>query len=273
MNDQTVKEFMEIGKRIRDSNDTGLEEIVNLIKEKENVVNQRVYENQDVMNPYLFVENSSGSGKTQLAFTLMSMKEIFPNVVYVPIQIYVAEGHSSQNIYAPFSTATTQLDNCILEDLKQFQGKEVLRIEDNQKLQIYGFFREYLKGKIVTNPPKISRDEFLVYLKKENFSPLVILDEMQQGDARGERYVRLLRNAFRKIPVVLILMSRNSSAASMATTIKGPGLEKNPYEWVTIITRLPKFVPPENFHKALRNKVVGLLPVDYTKSEEVNIRN
>jgi Cdc6-like AAA superfamily ATPase len=92
-------------------------------------------------NPFVFIEASSGTGKTQMAFNLMKYvekRDLAYKILYIPC----ISGSSLQAIYRVFAQRSTAFQLCCKTDLRSFVtvGDSVSITDFQQpKLRLWSF--------------------------------------------------------------------------------------------------------------------------------------
>ncbi|KAL3668775.1 hypothetical protein V7S43_006069 [Phytophthora oleae] len=137
---ETIYSYMEIADRLKDS-----EEVRSL---SERLMNLK---EQGPPTPFVVLENSSGTGKTQMAFNLEARGEC--EVFYIVCGML---GDHEQSVYKAYAERTVTFRTCVERDLKTMRGATPCSNQDslsavgeicgNTTLALYSFILAALRG-------------------------------------------------------------------------------------------------------------------------------
>ena len=193
------------------------------------------------VRPFLFVEDSSGTGKTQLAFALRSA--LSKNGIRTLYLICSPIGDSSQLIYRVFTNISHAFQECIRRDLAEISSVNELSCTALSAKSLYTFGFIYQQMDI--NPPTFvkyeQRSASEVWSKLDNCQnyPVVILDEFPTIEGGNCNTLRLLRNSIRALKFGLLLMGTNSTAANLIDSNE-QSRDVERYLWYSLYYRLPE---------------------------------
>ncbi|ORY23452.1 hypothetical protein BCR33DRAFT_728062 [Rhizoclosmatium globosum] len=200
--------------------------------------------------PFVVLETSSGIGKTQTAFTLMSTFKV-AYVACIP-----SSDTSQQKIYSAFGNRTVLYMSCVREDIQNypFYHQEVsIQILISQsgslKLSTYAFICALLTGD-QSSLAAITRDQALKKLNGKR--GVFFMDEFpvhnpRAQDAEAVKFrLRFMRTVVGALGLVGILSSTHSSAMNMF--IHGNEASRGgggpPKLWCYVVPRFPPFEVP-----------------------------
>eukprot|EP00158_Paraphelidium_tribonemae_P010410 Partr_v1_DN7162_c0_g1_i1_m18192 len=197
---------------------------------------------------FLFVEGSSGSGKTQLAMTLFHSKDLGKwnrSVIYL---LGVQSGTNSQPIYRYFHAITSLFQKCLQKDLLVHDTDLISLLDlkaSNLAFTTFGFIAALLKegnyginGKLTINA--ITLTELIGCVKSfEGPLPVVIIDEVYTIAAGQVTRLRLMRNAFLAAGIVVVLMGTDARAVNLINLVDISRDDDHPMPWCRIFTKLP----------------------------------
>jgi hypothetical protein len=188
--------------------------------------------------PFIVFEDSSGYGKTQMAFSLMAMKM---KVLYIPCN----NTGIVQPIYGAFALVSHSFEYALQKDLRILGNydEDFLKAYTNP-LAMYTFLYAYMTGE--TDMSKVlTRRQLEDYLDQHQ-KPVIFLDEFprlheSQGKKKdgNEDKLRYMRNVFRALGLVVICSSTNATAINLrkfGTHSRIPSVH-----WCTVIPRFPNF--------------------------------
>jgi hypothetical protein len=191
--------------------------------------------------PFVFVEDSSGTGKTQLAFALMSaLSKKHIKTLYL---LCTPIGDNSQQIYRVYADISYVFQECIRRDLLEIRSENDLSCIalSRKSLYTYGFMyqlmEETLPEAVVYEPRRVNE----VWSKLGNCShyPVVILDEFPTIEGGNQNKLRLLRNSIRALKFGLLLMGTNSTAANLIEASE-QSRDTHSFLWCSLYYRLPE---------------------------------
>jgi hypothetical protein len=214
---------------------------------------------------YIYVGGSSGTGKTQFAFSLekhltrsSNMRKLFFWTATVPEE-------NSQEIYKCFKGYALAFSSCIEQDFKDNSTKgfsiETLK---QQHLYSFGFIKHVLEGATQLQPICKVNCEVVCQILREKYSltPVFVLDEFPpSGIGKSSNHLRLMRNVFLACGLPLIIMGTNSTASNLIPTSQDSRTEdtlgkKNARKWCRVYQ-----IPTETKMAVLDTLEIERLPV------------
>jgi hypothetical protein len=193
--------------------------------------------------PFTFLEGSSGSGKSQMGFTISAKLSNDRKVFYF---LFEPAGSTSQDIYENFSNISELFKTCYDKDLKFFINDAVSPSCETifaKKLYVYGFIYELISGKIenLRFGPKTGKE--VVSLMETNEikfkRPVFIVDECIAITDESLRTVRFVRNCFRSLGLGLVMCGTDSRAAKLPANIGASSRSKDAYPWCFVFGHFP----------------------------------
>ena len=217
--------------------------------------------------PFIFVDGSSGCGKTQMAFSLMKAGR---TVHYIPC---MKMGPRTQLIYLCFESFAVLFLECIELDMIVLDKKdcpyecrsfsapniELLR------LSIYGFILALFSDDKCYRGPALRGDVIqALYSFGPSNRPIVFLDEFPillfgRNNESNENNLKFMRNIFRSLNIIVILSSTSSSAINLIKSSAGSrssGIDDPFRLWCHVVVELPSYkiqtsLPDNNISKLI----------------------
>lgn len=200
--------------------------------------------------PFVLISNSSGTGKTQLAFAIEAAVKDPQNFFYL---VSVYDEYGCQFIYDAFKGPTQLFIECIVRDCRIIR-EEGLHYKDPFsvssirwiKLYTFGFIGELLsKGYTYQSKVQIRRTYYKEIIEKlKGKSPIVFIDEFRVRNLRIDKVkLKILRNIFRAVNIRLILSGTNSSAVELTPDFPISNIRtdlSSDYVWCYFFTKLPQ---------------------------------
>ena len=198
--------------------------------------------------PFMFFDASSGIGKTQTAFALMAAFN-YKNIFYFHC-LNLAHSENPQPILADHASASAFFLQCVKRDVALIESPKDLTCASlcKKSLWTFGFVQclfEHAKkpslGTYVAKRCSISEigerpnlfiiilDEFLTY------------DDMKRAEYH-ENHLRFMRNIFRALKGLVIILGTNSRAANLVETKSGMNASRGsdiPMIWCAIYHKFP----------------------------------
>ncbi|KAI3648767.1 hypothetical protein MP228_006621 [Amoeboaphelidium protococcarum] len=195
-------------------------------------VEQKVYDlyNERIELPFIFIEGSSGCGKSQLAMTLYykSLMQISARKVYY--LNCVTQRLSTQHIYRYFESPSALFMKCIDSDFNaQVSPSESRNQLLENKLHVFDFIRQLLFDDIYGKQAEVKVKKFegteLASLVRSKFDasnrPVVILDEYlpraESEDSINEKLLNFIRNCFLTVGIMVITMGTDVQVANVSS--------------------------------------------------------
>ncbi|KAL3668979.1 hypothetical protein V7S43_006267 [Phytophthora oleae] len=110
---ETITSYMEIANRLKDSEEVrSLSNYLASVKVKE----------ENEVSPFVVLEHSSGTGKTQMPFNLKARGEC--DVFYI---VCGDRGDREQSVYNAYATRTGAFQECVQQDLEEMEKKTLVK--------------------------------------------------------------------------------------------------------------------------------------------------
>jgi hypothetical protein len=169
--------------------------------------------------PFVFLEGSSGTGKTQMAFNIISKLGENRKIFYF---LFSPPGQSAQNIYKNFENISNLFKLCYKKDARYYSEGNSPSCKNlaGEELFVYGFIYALLFGES-TGDVVVERKRGKDVLERidSNYAkqnrPIVIIDECVALDGTSWKKVRFIRNCFRSLGLGLVLLGTDSRAANL----------------------------------------------------------
>ncbi|ETL81487.1 diphthamide biosynthesis protein 2 [Phytophthora nicotianae] len=167
---------------------------------------------------FIVLENSSGTGKTQMAFNLQTSGSC--DVFYLPC---AKVGDDAQLVYKAFSKRTVAFLGCINEAAEKLNEGSVAEFYGAKELRLYAFIVAALRGDESFRGLATSLEVEQGFREKKIKPFVFFLDEFARlgssyaGDERKivEKRLRLVRNVFRSFGIPVILSATNRIARKL----------------------------------------------------------
>ncbi|KAL4156405.1 hypothetical protein PRNP1_005436 [Phytophthora ramorum] len=191
------------------------------------------------ITPFVVLENSSGTGKTQMAFTLMAQKDV---QVY-----YVSCGESQSGARHVFMRRSKSFLRCIEEDLPKVDDARMFFVFPQLQLHTFGFICALLTGRSSFIEPKGSESvrKELKARSRGRRNCVIFLDEFprvnNEHPMTSEPAIRLMLNVFRAFGLAVILSTTSATARDLATMDAGRYLQQSGGLWCVVRPSLPPF--------------------------------
>ncbi|KAH7472192.1 uncharacterized protein KRP23_9187 [Phytophthora ramorum] len=191
------------------------------------------------ITPFVVLENSSGTGKTQMAFTLMAQKDV---------QVfYVSCGESQSAARHAFMRRSKSFLRCIEEDLPKVDDARMFFVFPQLQLHTFGFICALLTGRssfIEPKGPESVRKELKARARGRR-NCVIFLDEFprvnNEHPVTSEPAIRLMLNVFRAFGLAVILSTTSATARDLATMDAGRYLQQSGGLWCVVRPSLPPF--------------------------------
>jgi tRNA pseudouridine-54 N-methylase len=198
-----------------------------------------------VDSPFIFLEGSSGSGKSRMGFAIKSNIRSSRDVYYF---LFGSPGPGSQKIYLNFENISTLFSKCYEADTRLYSksaSSPTCGLLFQESLFVYGFLHKLLSdGPRLPNvkiAPKTGKDIRNLMLEKnmEQKRPVFILDECIAISQETLKKVRFVRNCFRSLGFGLVMLGTDSGAAKLASHIGDSSRSEFPLPCCFVIGRFP----------------------------------
>lgn len=202
--------------------------------------------------PFIVLENSSGTGKTQMAFNLMARKDL--KVLYVPC--CSGPEMRPQSVYQIYEQRTAAFTRSINLDFPRVDNGSVANIKLNTELFTFGFILALLTDQDRFTGPA-SKYDVISTIEKMQKQCVVFLDEFpklpKDEDEKSVAKLRFIRNIFRVFGFVVIISSTNGSARNSLGSFSHsrPGDQSL---WCVVVPSLPRFIDVSGVRVSLRLK-------------------
>ncbi|KAI3638640.1 hypothetical protein MIR68_003138 [Amoeboaphelidium protococcarum] len=197
------------------------------------------------LHPFIFVLDSSGTGKTQLAFALKSaLSRCKITTMYL---VCSPVGDSSQPMYRVYADISHAFQECVRRDLLGIRTVDELSCTSlaRKSLYIFGLIAQLIDND--KEPPTIvsyeQKTAQQVWSKLDNCLnyPVVILDEFSIREGDKDDTLRLLRNSIRALKFGLLLLGTNSTAVDLIDkSIEQQSRDVDSFHWCSLYYQLPK---------------------------------
>ncbi|ORY45563.1 hypothetical protein BCR33DRAFT_678920 [Rhizoclosmatium globosum] len=240
---ETFSKFMTVAVGLQ--NDPSLLAIVHKI-------NSIPKEWSNLNTPFVFLEGSSGTGKTQTAFALLNLLAASTQVLYF---LYLPVGEHAQPIYKCFQAVSKLFNACADKDQNMLDSPSCGSLIELD-LHLFGFILAFLQNCGSSNHTQvIIGDQVEIksvkgsvvkdYLRS-NYStkslPVVIVDECNTSN--NENRLRLMRNIFRCLGLRLVMLGTDSQVMELLEST-GAGSRAGPITtWCHVMNCLPKLWIP-----------------------------
>jgi hypothetical protein len=193
--------------------------------------------------PFTFLEGSSGSGKSQMGFSIYAQISKIRKVFYF---LFEPPGSSSQEIYRNFRNISTLFKKCYSKD-STFYGEEASSPNCNSlfgvSLYVYGFIYELISGgngnvNVGPKTGKVVVDLMVtngIHFKR----PVFIVDECIAISDESLRKVRFVRNCFRSLGLGLVMCGTDSRAAKLPSNIGNSSRSGISKPWCYVFGHFP----------------------------------
>ncbi|ORY39291.1 hypothetical protein BCR33DRAFT_654355, partial [Rhizoclosmatium globosum] len=229
--------------------------------------------------PFVFVEGSSGTGKTQTALTVTRLLSQTAPVYYF---LYKPPTKPVQAIYQNFRSITTFFRNCVKLDGAFYENNlsPSCNFLSTQDLHVFGFIYNVLLSCGTSNlfaTTEISATvetfsgftlrKFLEHYISKFGRPTFIIDECNIGSTDEEHQMfRFVRNTFRCMGLALVLLGTDSRLVEVTDTI-GNSSRTGGFadSWCFVFNQLPHlWVPsiilPANMPSGIKNIILHSRP-------------
>eukprot|EP00474_Spongospora_subterranea_P006270 CRZ06728.1 hypothetical protein [Spongospora subterranea] len=186
--------------------------------------------------PFIFLEGSSGVGKTQMAFNVMNALTTERFILYL---VATPCSENAQDIYKMFSAPSDLFIECVAKDLINYS---IVTPEHlfNSKLYTFGFIEEFVRQGYggTADIQKRTRTEIQHIVGSRSL--LIILDEFVSLDDATSNRARFMRNVFRCLMMPVILLGTDSRAANLRliqdhSSVSG----SSPRDWCFVYGKFP----------------------------------
>ena len=209
----------------------------------EDITSRDIPENGFYDLPFTFLEGSSGSGKSQMGFSIFARISKKRKVFYF---LFEPPGSSSQAIYRNFQNISTLFQMCYMKDstyyVEEAPSPNCNSLFGNE-LYVYGFIYELISGGNgnVKVGPKTGK-EVLDLMAKNGIKferPVFIVDECIAISDESLRKVRFVRNCFRSLGLGLVMCGTDSRAAKLPSNIGSSSRSDVTQPWCYVFGHFP----------------------------------
>ena len=190
--------------------------------------------------PFIFLDGSSGIGKTQMAFTLMCRKEL--KVHYLVCSS--SQNNVGQAIYKRYKNVSEQFLECIRLDYEKNGGSSDFY---SKSLKSCGFIVSLITGKTFFKPITVAQgahmiDSYMGINGNNSQTIVVFLDEIPSIECHRVGYLIRMRDLFRELRLVAIFSSSISIQTYFNHTKFNERVSDGPTDWCYISPRYPKSI-------------------------------
>ncbi|KAG1693813.1 hypothetical protein DVH05_028671 [Phytophthora capsici] len=199
--------------------------------------------------PFVVLESSSGTGKTQMAFNLEAQGDF--DVFYLPC---TPSEDLREEVYQAFKSRQKAFNECLESDIAFIEGEgsvsDFAEVSNKKRLNVYAFIIAALRGANTFMGDAFFEDVKAVRDKREEEKPMIFfLDEFPRlgKDMAGDdlkarkKLVRSMLNVFRFLRLPLIISATNGTAQNLFTVSGYSRPSSGPVSWCMVIPSLPKF--------------------------------
>ena len=194
-------------------------------------------------SPFTFLEGSSGSGKSQMGFSVSARISMIRKVFYF---LFEPPGSSSQEIYRNFQNVSSLFKKCYSKDSLFYQedasSPNCMGLFE-ERLYVYGFIYELISGGNgkVTFGPKTGKEVLGLMVKNgiQFTRPVFIVDECIAISDESLRKVRFVRNCFRSLGLGLVMCGTDSRAAKLPSNIGNSSRSDAARPWCYVFGQFP----------------------------------
>lgn len=227
---------MSTGSKLKDSEI--VRDVVDIIQLLDGQGKELSKQKSEIPIPFMFLDGSSGMGKTQMAFTLMSREDL--RVHYLVCCDLDLRG---QPIYRRYDNLSSQFLQCIRSDCDNSDFSS--RYYRNFESEACGFIVSLITQKPVFKPMTVAKGTEMInsYLENsgQNAKPTVMfLDEFPHLNSANLKMLRWMRNLCRILHLVTICSSTSSSAANLIRASSSSRDTHIPKDWCYVLPRFPK---------------------------------
>ena len=228
---------------------------------------------------FAHVAQSSGMGKTQMAFNIEALirhnmevnTEAYINKAFYILGSDFGEDTTQQPIYRYFDTISKTFGECAKRDAKILDGDGSTTNIVDKKLYTFAFINELLSGNYGLDlmfdlePMKMNEVENK-FTSEERTRIVVFMDEfcpvhsissgLELNPKPNESILCVMRNCFRVLKILVVTMGTEARAVNL---IKMGNLSRGGSNiWCMLWTKLPKFCLLENdvFFKSVNGKLL-----------------
>ena len=224
---------MRIGAQLRDCEIVG--KLVENIGYLDRLGKELTKNNSTEPIPFMFLDGSSGMGKTQMAFTLMSREDL-------RVHYFVCSnlGDHEQMIYKKYQGLSLQLIRYLTAD---FQNNLMMSGFDyNFRSEACGFVVALITEQTYFQPLTVAEGSLKIssYCKENRHTNIIFLDEFPHLYGNQMEYLRWMRNLFRNLHLVTICSSTSSSVANLFRASSSSRDSDRPKDWCYVSPRFPK---------------------------------
>ncbi|KAI9331730.1 hypothetical protein BDR26DRAFT_662455 [Obelidium mucronatum] len=205
--------------------------------------------------PFVFLESSSGLGKTQTSFALIHALSVDIQVFYL---LYSVANSATQPVFKSFLRISNFFGKCVEMDSSHYvRGSPGCLYLIDEQLYVFGFIKllleqfkksnalEVVEGTFVAE--KMSGKKLRKYIKSKypssNLRPTFIIDECNIDKGQIEKF-RFVRNTFRCLGVCLVMLGTDSQAAKLGDSMGSASRWGEAFVWCHIFNKLPRLHVP-----------------------------
>ncbi|EGZ05687.1 hypothetical protein PHYSODRAFT_532978, partial [Phytophthora sojae] len=202
MGSAELDQYNTVAEKLKDSK--GVTDLVKIIK----TIHDELKVAKPAVMPFVVLENSSGTGKTQMAFNLQATGECV--VFHVLCR---SQGEVRQPVYDAFIKRSEVFLSCIETDAEKLKAGSIADFLGAQSLLVYGFISAALRGMDELSGLEATREDVQRVLAMKTGKPFVFfLDEFTRVDNLGKgemdqrkKRIRMMRNVFRSFHIIVVI--------------------------------------------------------------------
>jgi hypothetical protein len=243
------QKYLSLGNKLKAVTEVG--ELLYIIKAIEDKYPLDWSADPDDYMPFIYIDGSSGLGKTQMAFNLMAALGQRKPVHYV-LASEVKRENRVQNIYRSFANRSKAFEMCVSKDVDVlWRNGDVDFINLADHLLTYGFIEAIINQRSGVERGLTRKEilERIAHIQAKGVErPIWYVDEIPsvvidfEKESKEVFRLRFMRNIFRSLGFVVIQSSTSTSADINARIgqafSRGEG---GATHWCTIIPNLPGF--------------------------------
>jgi tRNA pseudouridine-54 N-methylase len=196
-------------------------------------------------SPFIFLDGSSGTGKSQMAFAIEARASTKRDVYYF---LFEAPRTGAQKIYLNFKETSSLFFECCEAD-RGIYGKRALSPTCNslfaKKLFVYGFLYQLISEGIpkssLSIAAKSGKDirDLMIKNNVQQRRTIFILDECIAITEDNLKKVRFVRNCFRSLGLGLVMLGTDSRAAKLPSNIGACSRTDSSRPWCFVFGHFP----------------------------------
>ena len=223
------------------SNDKCVTDICKVLLE---ITSRNYIKEDDETVPFIFLDGSSGSGKSQMGFSIFEYMHQKRSTFYLLFN----SDSNSQRIYLNFKNISILFNSCYKADAKMYNESNSPSTDFlfTQRLFLYGFIHLLISNpdqENVSVTPKTGEDIVMLMktMKISDNRPVFIIDECIAVTDTSLKKIRFVRNCFRSLGLGLVMLGTDSKAAELASMLftNNHSRKATPENWCYVFGKFP----------------------------------